>query len=146
MTIENFTPVSGFIGGMLIGLSVVLLLWLNGRIAGISGIVDGVVGSFDDDTLWRWLFIAGLVLTALVWPLFTGNAVAIDMEAGTTRTVLAGLLVGFGTRLGCGCTSGHGIAGLARFSLRSLVAVATFFVVAVVTATATGYLLNNGTL
>lgn len=144
MTIENFTPLSGFAGGLLIGLAVVLLLWLNGRIAGISGIVAGVVDPLDRDALWRWSFIAGLVLTALAWPFLSGNPVDIEMEAGPIRAVLAGLLVGFGSRLGCGCTSGHGVAGLARLSPRSAVAVVTFFAVAVVTATVTGYVLKGG--
>lgn len=144
MTIEGFTPLTGFLGGMLIGAAVVLLFWLNGRIAGISGIVAGTIGTQDHDTRWRWLFLTGLVATALLWPLIAGNAVPVVLEAGMVEIVAAGLLVGFGSRLGCGCTSGHGIAGLARFSVRSAVAVATFFAVAVLVATSTGYLASTG--
>jgi len=140
MIIENFTPISGFVGGMLVGLAVVLLFWLSGRIAGISGILASVIGKPGPDAVWRYLFLAGLVAAALGWFGVTGD-LRVEVEAGPIRVVLAGLLVGFGARLGCGCTSGHGIAGLARFSKRSAVAVVTFFVVALATATLTGVLL-----
>jgi hypothetical protein len=144
VTIAAFDPVAGLLGGALIGLAVVLLFWLNGRIAGISGIVAGALARPGPDTLWRWLFLAGLVAAALAWPWATGRAVPVEIESGPLRLVAAGLLVGFGARLGCGCTSGHGIAGLARFSRRSAVAVATFFAFALATATLTGLLTGGG--
>jgi uncharacterized membrane protein YedE/YeeE len=113
-------------GGMLIGLSATLMLWLNGRIAGVSGVIGGLV--FDrprGETLWRTLFLVGLVAGALLWSRLSGSG----MPAGLPTwplAIVAGFLVGFGTRLGSGCTSGHGICGLARFSKRSFAATMTF--------------------
>lgn len=126
MTIVHFTPISGLIGGVLIGASSSLLLWLNGRIAGISGIVTGALTRPSEDSAWRWLFLVGVLAGAAVefwlWP--GGRA----FHGGLPWPVflLAGVLVGFGTNLGSGCTSGHGVCGLARLSPRSLVAVLTF--------------------
>ena len=130
---ENFTPYSAAIGGALIGLGAALLLLLNGRIAGISGIIGGTLSRPSDDTLWRLIFIAGLVLGAgaVVWTMplpFTPRS-----GFSPLTLALAGLLVGFGSRLGSGCTSGHGVCGLARFSPRSLVAVLTFMGTAIAT-------------
>jgi len=128
----NFTPLSAAIGGALIGLSAVLLMLLNGRIAGISGILAGGLGFEIGDKGWRIAFIVGLILAPLVAGAF-GYAVPLpEMPANWLVVVAAGLLVGFGTRLGGGCTSGHGICGLARLSRRSIAATAIFMATAIV--------------
>jgi len=130
---ENFTPVSGLIGGLLIGLAAALLLLLNGRLGGISGIVGGLLAPKNSDAGWRVAFVAGLLLGAFIYMLATGGALLLEMQASLPVLVAAGLLVGFGTRLGSGCTSGHGVCGIARLSRRSIVATSVFFVVAMLT-------------
>ena len=128
---ENFTPYSALIGGALIGLSAALLLFLNGRIAGISGIVGkALFPEQRGDVSWRMFFLAGLLLGPLVSRLIEGNAVLFRIETSLPVLVIAGLLVGYGTSLGGGCTSGHGICGLARLSARSALATVVFMVVA----------------
>lgn len=133
MTIVNFTPATGFVGGLLIGASASLLLWLNGRIAGISGIVDGALARPGSEATWRWLFLGGLLAGAVIefWLIPARRA----FETGLSWPVflLAGVLVGVGTRLGGGCTSGHGVCGLGRLSTRSLVATLTFLVTGALT-------------
>lgn len=129
---ESFTLVSGFIGGMLIGLASVLLLWLNGRIAGISGIVGGMLSQRGGEFGWRAIFVAGLLLGAFGYTLAAGG-LAVTIPASIPVLVVAGLLVGFGTRLGSGCTSGHGVCGIGRLSGRSIAATATFMAVAAAT-------------
>jgi uncharacterized membrane protein YedE/YeeE len=131
--VENFTPVSGLIGGLLIGLAALLMLLLNGRISGISGIVGGLVTPKSSDAGWRIAFVAGLLLGAFAYVLATGGAIPVTMQASVPVLVAAGLLVGFGTRLGSGCTSGHGVCGIARLSKRSIVATSVFFGVAMLT-------------
>ena len=132
--------VLGFLGGMLIGLAAVLLLALNGRIAGVSGILSGAVTAPDRfDRSWRLLFILGLLAGAALYRFFSG-ALPVQIEAGTPTLVVAGLLVGFGTRLGSGCTSGHGVCGLARLSPRSLAATITFMVFGMLTVFLTRHL------
>ncbi|HZO00133.1 MAG TPA: YeeE/YedE family protein [Burkholderiales bacterium] len=125
---ENFTPVSALAGGVLIGLASVWLLAANGRIAGVSGILHGLVGGMSasppGDRPWRAAFIAGLIVAGFGWQLLGGSAPGPSTSWGWLA--LAGALVGFGTRIGGGCTSGHGVCGLGRFSLRSLVAVMVF--------------------
>jgi uncharacterized membrane protein YedE/YeeE len=130
---ENFTPVSGFIGGLLIGLAAALLLLLNGRISGISGIAGGLLAPKSSDAGWRVVFVVGLFLGAFIYMLATGGAIPVTMQASVPVLVAAGLLVGFGTRLGSGCTSGHGVCGIARLSKRSIVATSVFFGVAMLT-------------
>jgi uncharacterized protein len=131
---ENFTPASGFIGGLLIGVAAALLLLLNGRISGISGIVGNLlVPKRSSDASWSLVFIVGLLIGAFGYMLATGGALAVRMQAPVPVLVAAGLLVGFGTRLGSGCTSGHGVCGIARLSKRSIVASAVFFGVAMLT-------------
>lgn len=130
---ENFSPVSGLFGGLLIGLAASLLILLNGRIAGISGIVGGAFVVSMSDWFWRLAFVAGLILGPVLVTATTGFAPNIDISSGTPTLIGAGLLVGFGTRLGSGCTSGHGVCGIARGSPRSMVATAVFFAVAVCT-------------
>jgi uncharacterized protein len=138
---ENFTPVSGLVGGLLIGLSVALLLVLNGRTGGISGIVGGLLAFGGPDLGWRAAFVAGLVLGALAYALSAGTASLVDVRVSLPVVVVGGLLVGFGTRLGSGCTSGHGLCGLSRFSRRSVVATAVFFGVAILTVFLTRHVL-----
>jgi hypothetical protein len=126
-------------GGLLIGLSATLLLWLNGRIAGISGILNGAMESVNGDRRWRWMFLGGLLAGAGLLRLWSGAGYyAADTYSPWLMTV-AGLLVGAGTRIGGGCTSGHGVCGLGRLSLRSLVATALF----VLTAMATVYIIRH---
>jgi len=132
--------VLGFLGGMLIGLATVLLLALNGRIAGVSGILSGAVTAPDRfDRSWRLLFILGLMAGAALYRVFSG-ALPVQIEAGMPTLVVAGLLVGFGTRLGSGCTSGHGVCGLARLSPRSLAATITFMLFGMLTVYLTRHL------
>jgi hypothetical protein len=131
--VENFTPVGGLIGGSLIGLSTVLLILFNGRIAGISGIVGGLLATKGPEIGWRAVFVVGLLIGAFVYMLATGVALPVNIQASLPVTVIAGLLVGFGARLGSGCTSGHGICGIARFSKRSIVATLVFFITAIIT-------------
>ena len=138
---ENFTPVSGLIGGLLIGLSTVLLILFNGRIAGISGIVGGVLTRKASEIGWRAVFVVGLLIGAFVYMLATGVALPVNIQASLPVTVIAGLLVGFGTRLGSGCTSGHGVSGIARFSKRSIVATLVFFITAIITVFLTHHVL-----
>jgi uncharacterized protein len=128
----NFTPISAAIGGALIGLSAVLLMLFNGRIAGVSGILGGLLNPQTTDRTWRVAFIAGLIAAPLTAAL-AGYAVPMPQLPGSTITIIvAGLLVGFGTRLGSGCTSGHGICGISRFSPRSIAATAIFMVAAII--------------
>ena len=130
---ENFTPASGFIGGLLIGVAVTFMLLLNGRLAGISGIAGGLVTPKAGDTGWRVAFVAGLILGALAYILVRGGPSPVDVLASPPAILDGGLLVGFGTRMGSGCTSGHGLCGMARFSRRSVAATAIFFGVAMLT-------------
>ncbi|MDN0115483.1 YeeE/YedE family protein [Yersinia intermedia] len=127
MTIDwiNFTPYSALAGGAILGVVVTFLLLATGRIAGISGILGGLLPPKAGDSGWRLAFIIGLVTSPLVYSLFTALP-AIQIDAGLPTLILAGLLVGIGTRYGAGCTSGHGVCGLARFSPRSLVATLSF--------------------
>jgi len=117
-------------GGLLIGLAVTLMMLLNGRIAGISSIVSGLLTPKSGDTGWRAAFVVGLLLGALAFILAVGGPTQVDVLASPPAILIGGLLVGFGTRMGSGCTSGHGLCGIARFSRRSIVATAVFFGVA----------------
>ena len=129
---SNFTPISAAIGGGLIGLSAVLLMLLNGRVAGITGVFAGLIDPVSTDRGWRATFIVGLIAAPLTAALL-GYAIPVP-QLPTSFVVIAaaGLLVGFGTRLSNGCTSGHGICGIARLSPRSLVATGIFMCAAVV--------------
>ena len=132
MTIDwsHFTPWTSLAGGVLIGLAAAMLVLLNGRIAGISGIVGGLVAARRGDTAWRVAFVLGLFAAPLVMLLY---ATAPRIDAGAGTLVVAGLLVGLGTSYGSGCTSGHGVCGLSRLSPRSLVATAAFMAAGVAT-------------
>jgi hypothetical protein len=138
---EDFTPISGFAGGLLIGLAVALMLLLNGRVAGISGIAGGLLTLRLRDTAWRAAFVAGLVLGALTYLSTVDQTTTVRVLASPPAILVGGLLVGFGTRMGSGCTSGHGLCGVARLSRRSVVATATFFGVAMLTVFVTRHIL-----
>ncbi|MDW3688124.1 YeeE/YedE family protein [Cupriavidus sp. CV2] len=127
MTIDwtHFTPWSALGGGLLIGLAAAALVLFNGRIAGISGIVGGLLRPRRAETGWRIAFVLGLLAAPLLWRLF-GTLPESRVDAGAGLLVVAGLLVGLGTRYGAGCTSGHGVCGLSRLSPRSLAATAAF--------------------
>jgi hypothetical protein len=129
---SHFTPIASFVGGALIGLAAVILLLWNGRIAGISGILGGLLRFDKGDIAWRVLFIAGLLLAPWLFAWFAPLPEP-QIDSANPLLIVAGLLVGFGTRLGSGCTSGHGVCGLARFSLRSLVATAGFMAIGFLT-------------
>jgi len=121
----SFTPWTALAGGASIGLAAALLVLFNGRIAGISGIVGGLLRPLRGDVLWRVAFVAGLVAAPAIWRLFA-TLPRLHIDAGLPVLMVAGLLVGVGTRYGAGCTSGHGVCGLSRGSRRSLAATATF--------------------
>ena len=127
MTIDwsHFTPWASLAGGLLIGLAAALLVLLDGRVLGVSGIIAGLLRRPSGDMGWRIALIAGLAAAPLVWSLFSGLPEA-RFQAGPVLLVVAGLLVGWGTRHGSGCTSGHGVCGLSRLSPRSLVATLAF--------------------
>jgi len=131
----DFSFINAFTGGTLIGLAVVLMFLGNGRITGISGIVGGMVKPKKNQTSWRLVFILSLIVGGSLYPWLWGQDLAVELGSPWYVYVIAGLLVGFGTRTGSGCTSGHGICGLARFSPRSLVATVTFIATAAVTHT-----------
>jgi len=137
----SFTPISGLLGGMLIGLAAVLLLLANGRIAGISGIVGGLLTRATADMGWRVAFVAGLWLGAIVYWLVRGEVFAVQLAAAWPVMLIAGLLVGFGTRMGGGCTSGHGVCGIARLSKRSTVATLVFMGAGIATVFVTRHVL-----
>ncbi len=128
----SFDPISAMLGGGLIGLASVLLMILNGRIAGISGILGGLLVPATGDWLWRAAFLVGLIAAPFLFAASGRPVPSPDMPGSWPLIIVAGLLVGFGARLGGGCTSGHGVCGLARFSLRSLVATASFMVAAAI--------------
>lgn len=122
---NNFTPVAALAGGAIIGLAAGAFVLLNGRIAGISGIAGGLLPGASGDIGWRIAFLAGLIGAPLVFQL-VAPLPDVQVDAGSATLVAAGLLVGIGTRYGSGCTSGHGVCGIARFSPRSLMATAAF--------------------
>jgi uncharacterized membrane protein YedE/YeeE len=122
---NSFTPATAAAGGMLIGLAAAILLFFNGRIAGISGVVGGLLVPVRSDIGWRAAFVAGLVAAPIAW-LLLSPVPQVQIDASYGALVAAGLLVGIGTRYASGCTSGHGVCGLSRLSLRSLVATLTF--------------------
>ena len=136
---DTFTPYSALAGGALIGLGAVVLLWLNGRIAGISGIAAGLLPPERSDALWRLAFLAGLIGGAAIYRSLGGPLQTIQFSVSTFMVALAGFLVGLGAGLGGGCTSGHGVCGLARVSKRSLAAVVIF----TATAGLTVYLIRH---
>jgi uncharacterized membrane protein YedE/YeeE len=134
MVTTSFTPIASVLGGALIGLSAVMLMAFTGRIAGVSGIASRLLPPFEDkEFAGRLAFVAGLVAAPLLAWLATGSRPSLSIVAGVPVLVIAGLLVGFGSVWGNGCTSGHGVCGISRLSMRSLVATAIFMTTAIVT-------------
>ena len=125
LDILNFTPGMSLLGGLLIGTASALFILANGRIAGISGILGGLLRPSSGDVLWRLAFLLGLIVAPVVLAAFVAPVIP-TIDAGPTTLIIAGLLVGIGTRYGGGCTSGHGICGLSRLSPRSLIATLAF--------------------
>ena len=132
MTIENFTPLSAFLGGLVIGIAVMLFFAFNGRLIGISGIARNFLNS-NDKRFDNFLFLIGLILGPIIYQLFSKEVVSINITNSIYLLGIAGLLVGLGTSISSGCTSGHGICGISRFSLRSIIATATFMIVGILT-------------
>jgi uncharacterized membrane protein YedE/YeeE len=143
LPIPVFTPVAALVGGALIGAASVLLLWLNGRIAGVSGILGRALSGTSDDRAWRLLFLAGLVVGAGLYA-WVGQVPPPRQGFPIWLLALAGLLVGYGTALGNGCTSGHGVCGLARLSRRSLAATMVFLATALLTTYVVRHVLGVG--
>ena len=143
MTIDwtNFTPWSSLAGGVLIGLATAMFLLLNGRIAGISGILGGLLRPIKSDTWWRVAFVAGLIFSPIAYRV-AAPFPAVQIDTSTASLIMAGLLVGIGTRYGSGCTSGHGVCGLSRLSPRSMVATAMFMLAGFVTVFVTRHLIG----
>ena len=139
MNIINFTPLSALTGGLLIGLSVILFFILNGRMVGISGIASDFLIS-KDNRIDNLLFLIGLILGPLIYTFFSGQEIEISISNSLFLLIGGGALVGFGTRLSSGCTSGHGISGISRFSLRSIIATMTFMIVGILTVLITNIL------
>jgi uncharacterized protein len=136
-----FTPWSALAGGVLIGLAAAMFVLLNGRIAGISGVIGGLFKPVKGDVAWRTAFVLGLVASPWLYTLFAALPQP-RIDASFAALVVAGLLVGVGTRYGSGCTSGHGVCGLARLSPRSLVATVAFMAAGFVTVFVTRHLLG----
>jgi uncharacterized membrane protein YedE/YeeE len=132
MNIVNFTPVTATLGGMIIGLAVVIFFLFNGRLVGISGIAANALTE-KDNKFDNLLFLLGLILGPIIYSLFTSKEINITISNSFILLIFAGLLVGIGTRVSGGCTSGHGISGIGRFSLRSIIATITFMVVGILT-------------
>jgi uncharacterized membrane protein YedE/YeeE len=144
MTIDwaNFTPWSSLAGGIVIGLAIAMFLLLNGRIAGISGILGGLLQPIKKgDIGWRVAFITGLIFSPIAFSVGAPFP-EVQIDAGATSLIMAGLLVGIGTRYGSGCTSGHGVCGLSRLSPRSMVATALFILAGFVTVFITRHLIG----
>ena len=132
MNIVNFTPVSALTGGMLIGFSVFLFFILNGRMTGVSGIASNFLIS-KNNRIDNLLFLIGLILGPLIYSYFTNQKIEISITNSLFLLIGGGILVGLGTRISGGCTSGHGISGVGRFSLRSIIATITFMIVGILT-------------
>ena len=139
MNIVNFTPASALTGGLLIGLSVVLFFILNGRMIGVSGIASNFLIS-KENRIVNLFFLVGLILGPSIYTFFLGQEIQITISNSLFLLIGGGVLVGFGTRLSSGCTSGHGISGISRFSLRSIIATITFMIVGILTVLITNIL------
>jgi uncharacterized membrane protein YedE/YeeE len=132
MNIVNFTPISAFTGGVIIGLAVVVFFLLNGRLVGISGIASNALTE-TNKRFDNFLFLIGLIIGPILYSLFTKQQINVTISNSYILLIVAGLLVGLGTRISGGCTSGHGISGIGRFSLRSITATITFMIVGIIT-------------
>ena len=132
MTIINFTPYSALIGGIIIGLAVIIFFLFNGRLVGISGIAANALNQ-KERRIDNILFLAGLIIGPILYSIISNKEINISISNSLPLLIVAGLLVGIGTRISGGCTSGHGISGIGRFSLRSIIATITFMVVGILT-------------
>ena len=132
MNIVNFTPIPAFTGGLIIGLAVVVFFLLNGRLVGISGIASNALTE-KENKFDNLLFLLGLIIAPFIYSLFSNGGINISISNSYVLMISAGLLVGIGTRISGGCTSGHGISGIGRFSLRSIIATITFMIVGILT-------------
>jgi uncharacterized membrane protein YedE/YeeE len=132
MNIVNFTPIPAFTGGLIIGLAVAVFFLLNGRLVGISGIASNALTE-KENKFDNLLFLLGLIIAPFIYSLFSNGGINISISNSYVLMIAAGLLVGIGTRISGGCTSGHGISGIGRFSLRSIVATITFMIVGILT-------------
>ncbi|WP_440691373.1 YeeE/YedE family protein [Candidatus Pelagibacter sp. HIMB1782] len=132
MNIVNFTPIPAFTGGLIIGLAVVVFFLLNGRLVGISGIASNALTE-KENKFDNLLFLLGLIIAPFIYSLFSNGGINISISNSYVLMIAAGLFVGIGTRISGGCTSGHGISGIGRFSLRSIVATITFMIVGILT-------------
>ena len=132
MNIVNFTPIPAFTGGLIIGLAVAVFFLLNGRLVGISGIASNALTE-KENKFDNLLFLIGLIIAPIIYSIFSNGGVNISISNSYVLMIAAGLLVGIGTRVSGGCTSGHGISGIGRFSLRSIVATITFMIVGILT-------------
>ena len=139
MIIVNFTPITATLGGMIIGLAVVIFFLFNGRLVGISGIAANALTE-ENNRFDNLLFLIGLVIGPILYTLFTNNEINITISNSLILLIVAGLLVGIGTRISGGCTSGHGISGVGRFSLRSIIATITFMIVGILTVLIKNYI------
>ena len=139
MNIINFTPITALTGGLLIGLSVALFFILNGRMIGVSGIASNFLIS-KENRIENLFFLVGLILGPSIYTFFLGQEIQITISNSLFLLIGGGALVGFGTRLSSGCTSGHGISGISRFSLRSIIATITFMIVGILTVLVTNIL------
>ena len=132
MNIVNFTPYSALTGGIIIGFAVAIFFYFNGRLVGISGIASNALTE-ERNKLDNILFLIGLIIGPIIYVLFTQEQISISISNSYLLLIFAGLLVGIGTRVSGGCTSGHGISGIGRFSVRSIVATITFMIVGIIT-------------
>ena len=132
MNIVNFTPYSALTGGIIIGFAVAIFFYFNGRLVGISGIASNALTE-ERNKLDNILFLIGLIIGPIIYALFTQEEISISISNSYLLLIFAGLLVGIGTRISGGCTSGHGISGIGRFSVRSIVATITFMIVGIIT-------------
>ena len=139
MNIINFTPLTALTGGLLIGLSIILFFILNGRMIGVSGIASNFLIS-KENRIENLFFLIGLILGPSIYTFFLGQEIQITISNSLFLLIGGGMLVGFGTRLSSGCTSGHGISGISRFSLRSIIATITFMIVGILTVLITNIL------
>ena len=132
MNIVNFTPIPAFTGGLIIGLAVAVFFLLNGRLVGISGIASNALTE-KENKFDNLLFLLGLIIAPFIYSIFSNGGINISISNSYVLMIAAGLLVGIGTRISGGCTSGHGISGIGRFSLRSIIATITFMIIGILT-------------
>ena len=132
MNIVNFTPYSALTGGVIIGFAVAIFFYFNGRLVGISGIASNALTE-ERNKLDNILFLIGLIIGPIIYTLFNQEQISISISNSYLLLIFAGLLVGIGTRVSSGCTSGHGISGIGRFSVRSIIATITFMIVGIIT-------------